>query len=278
MPYRLLAVDLDGTLMDPNGKLTDAARQAVAAAQDAGLQVVLCTGRRFRTTLPVLRALELEGCVVVNNGAVVKEIASGKTLHRDYLPAEIYPDVVALVREHGPPLVYVDSYPDATDILTEPHGKISPYQADYIERQAAHRRFVDDLAAAQRDDVILVSQMADLEALRPLEERARQVLGARVKTHFLENKSYGGHILEILSPSSDKWAALAQVAADAGIAPPEIAAIGDDVNDIELVRRAGLGIAMANGAEETRAAADVVVRSNAEKGVVEAIERVLAGR
>ena len=96
MPYRLLAVDLDGTLMDPNGKLTDAARQAVAAAQDAGLQVVLCTGRRFRTTLPVLRALELEGCAVVNNGAVVKEIASGKTLHRDYLPAEIYPDVVAL--------------------------------------------------------------------------------------------------------------------------------------------------------------------------------------
>ncbi len=64
--------------MDPNGMLTDAARQAVAAAQDAGLQVVLCTGRRFRTTLPVLRTLELEGCAVVNNGAVVKEIASGR--------------------------------------------------------------------------------------------------------------------------------------------------------------------------------------------------------
>jgi Cof subfamily protein (haloacid dehalogenase superfamily) len=278
MTYRLLAVDLDGTLMDPNGKLTDAAHQALAGAQDAGLEVVLCTGRRFRTTLPVLRALELEGRAVLNNGAVVKDIASGKTLHRDYLPAELYPDVVALVREHGPPLVYIDSYPDTTDILTEPNGKISPYQADYIERQAAHRRFVEDLVAAQRDDVILVSQMADLETLRPLEERVRQVLGARVKTHFLENKSYGGHILEILSPSSDKWAALAQVAAAAGIPQPEIAAIGDDVNDIELVRRAGLGIAMANGAEETRAAADLVVRSNAEDGVVEAIERVLAAR
>jgi Cof subfamily protein (haloacid dehalogenase superfamily) len=278
MRYRLLAVDLDGTLMDPNGMLTDAARQAVTEAQDAGLQVVLCTGRRFRTTLPVLRTLELEGCVVVNNGAVVKEIASGRTLHRDYLPAEIYPEVVALAREQGPPLVYVDSYPDETDILSETHSKISSYQADYIERQAAHLCLVDDLVAARRDDVILVSQMADLEALRPLEERARQVLGARVKTHLLHNKSYGGYILELLSPSSDKWAALARVAADAGIAPPEVAAIGDDVNDIELVRRAGLGIAMANGAEETRAAANVVVRSNAEQGVVEAIERVLAGR
>jgi Cof subfamily protein (haloacid dehalogenase superfamily) len=278
MPYRLLAVDLDGTLMDPNGVLTPAARQAVAAAQDAGLQVVLCTGRRFRTTLPVLRTLELTGCVVVNNGAVVKEITSGKTLHRDYLPGEIYPDVVALVRQQGPPLVYVDSYPDETDIITEPDGDISPYQADYIERQAAHRCFVEDLAAARRDDVILVSQMADLEVLRPLAERAQQVLGRRVKTHLLHNKSYGGYILELLSPSSDKWAALAQVAADAGIAPPEIAAIGDDVNDIELVRRAGLGIAMANGAEQTRAAADLVVRSNAEEGVVEAIERVMDGR
>ena len=278
MPYRLLAVDLDGTLMDPDGLLTDAARQAVKAAQAAGLEVVLCTGRRFRTTLPVLRTLELEGRVVVNNGAVVKEIASGRTLHRDFLPAEIFPDVVALAREQGPPLVYVDSYPDEIDILTEPHGKISPYQADYIERQAAHRCFVDDLAAARRDDVILVSQMADLEVLHPLEERARRVLGARVKTHLLHNKSYDGYILELLSPSSDKWAALARVAADAGIAPAEIAAIGDDVNDIDLVRCAGLGIAMANGAKETLAAADVVVRSNAEEGVVEAIERVLAGR
>jgi len=278
MPYRLLAVDLDGTLMDPNGKLTDAARQAVAAAQDAGLQVVLCTGRRFRTTLPVLRTLGLTGCAVVNNGAVVKEIVSGKTLHRDYLPKELYPDVVALVREQGPPLVYVDSYPDEVDILTEPEGNISAYQADYIERQAAHRRFVDDLAADGRDDVILVSQMAGLEVLRPLAERARQALGARVKTHLLHNKSYGGYILELLSPSSDKWAALARVAADAGIEPPEIAAIGDDVNDVDLVRHAGLGIAMANGAQQTRAAADLVVRSNAEEGVVEAIEQVLAGR
>jgi hydroxymethylpyrimidine pyrophosphatase-like HAD family hydrolase len=215
---------------------------------------------------------------VVNNGAVVKDIASGRTLHHDYLPGEVYPDVVALVREQGPPLVYIDNYPEEPDILTEPDGDRLPSQAAYLERQAAHCRVVDDLVAARRDDVILVSQMADIEALRRLDERARQVLGTRVKTHLLENKSYGGHILELLSPSSDKWSALAQVAADAGVTPPEIAAIGDDVNDVELLRRAGLGIAMANGAEETRAAADLVVRSNAEEGVVEAIERVLAGR
>jgi len=146
------------------------------------------------------------------------------------------------------------------------------------ELETALRKLVAALPAARREDVILVSQMADLEVLRPLAERARQVLGARVKTHLLHNKNYGGYILELVSPSSDKWAALAQVAADAGIVPREIAAIGDDVNDIDLVRRAGLGIAMANGAEQTRAAADLVVRSNAEEGVVEAIERVLAGR
>jgi Cof subfamily protein (haloacid dehalogenase superfamily) len=278
MTYRLLAVDLDGTLMDPNGKLTDAARRAMADAENAGLQVVLCTGRRFRTTLPVLRTLELTGSVVVNNGAVVKEALSGRTLHRDYLPSEVFPDVVALVREQGPPLVYVDSYPDETDILTETHADISSYQTDYIGRQSAYLRLVEDVAANRREDVILVSQMAHIEVLRPLEARARQVLDARVKTHLLENKSYGGHILELLSPSSDKWAGLARVAAAAGIDPQEIAAIGDDVNDVGLVRHAGLGIAMANGAEETRAAADLVVRSNAEDGVVEAIERVLAER
>jgi Cof subfamily protein (haloacid dehalogenase superfamily) len=278
MSYRLLALDLDGTLLDPAGALSASARAAVGAAREAGLEVVLCTGRRFRTALPVLRELGLGGLVVVNNGAVVKEVASGRTLHPSYVEADLYPEALRVLREAGTPLVYVDTFHEDTDFLTESLGRLHPYQAEYLEDHAAHCRFVADLAAATRDDVIMLSLMADEATLGPLSERAQAALGARVKTHLIVNKNYRGHILELFSPLSGKWAALARVARGLGVPPEEIAAIGDDRNDAELLRGAGLGIAMGNAVDEVKAAADLVVRGNDADGVVEAIERVLRGR
>ena len=124
----------------------------------------------------------------------------------------------------------------------------------------------------------MMSAMADPETLEALRVRASGSLGERVHTHTLINKNYQGNILEFLSPASGKWPALSRLAQGAGIAPGEIAAVGDDTNDAEMIRHAGLGIAMGNAVEAARAGADLVVRSNAEGGVLEAIERVLLSR
>ena len=278
MTYRLLALDLDGTLLDPYGALTDAAREAVATARRAGLEVVACTGRRFRTALPLIRELGLAGRAVVNNGAVVKEIASGRTVASAYLAAAIYPEALTLMGEHGSPLVYIDTYEQDTDILVERDAPTHPFQAEYLGDHGAHAREVESLGASARDDVIMLSRMADESTLRPLRERIRTRFGAQVETHLILNKNYQGHILELFSPSSGKWSALAKLAEEAGIAPQEIAAVGDDANDAEMLRQAGLGIAMGNAVAEAKDAADRVVRSNAEGGVVEAIETVLLAR
>ena len=120
-----------------------------------------------------------------------------------------------------------------------------------------------------------LNTMAEAEVLEPLRERIHSFLGDRVLSHLLMNKGYRGHILEFISPTSGKWGALREIAAREGIAPEEIAAVGDDTNDAEMIREAGLGIAMGNAAEAARAAADVVVKSNAEGGAIEAIERIL---
>lgn len=275
MRTRLLALDIDGTLLDPYGALTDVAREAVAAARRAGLAVVLCTGRRFRTALPIAQALELEGPIVVNNGALVKDLASSRTLYHHYLPAEVYPEVLALARSVGPPLVYVDAYPEPTDFLTERSEQAHPFQREYLRDHGAHCREVEDLAAEDRSDVIMTSLMGDAATLDALRTRAEGGLGRRVHTHVIQNKNYQGAILEFLSPQSGKWSALARVAAQAGIALEAIAAVGDDVSDVEMLRRAGFGIAMGNAVEAARAAAGFVARSNAEGGIAEAIERVL---
>lgn len=275
MPIRLLALDLDGTALDAHGGLTRAVCGAVAAVQRRGIRVVLCTGRRFRTALPMARSLDLSGPIVVNNGVLVKAIESGATLYHDYLPSDVYAEALELMRELTPPLVYVDAYHEKRDWLTERVDAAHPFQREYLADNTDFYSVVDDLGKAQPDEVIMMSAMADEASLDALRARVDELLGERVHTHSLMNKNYRGQILELLSPSSGKWPALERLATDAGIASQEIAAVGDDWNDVEMIRRAGLGIAMGNAVETAKEAAALVVRSNAEGGVVEALERVL---
>ncbi len=277
MTIRLVAFDLDGTLLDPYGKLTPAVQGAVSRmAQHGELRIVLCTGRRFRTALPHATALGLTGSIIVNNGALVKDLASGETVQHAYLPAPVFDEVIAHVRSHGPPLVYIDSYHDGVDIFTEGRDRAHAFQREYVDDQIGVVTVVDDVATMDRERVIMVSTMADAESLAPLRSRAHELFGDRIQTHWLLNKNYQGQILEFQSPDAGKWRALERLATSWGIAPDEIAAVGDDTNDAELLGRVGLGIAMGNALPEVRAAARRVVRSNAEGGAVDAIEQILA--
>ena len=280
MPIRLVALDLDGTLLDPYGKLTAAVSSAVGrVVRHHELRVVLCTGRRFRTALPHAQALGLSGAIVVNNGAIVKDLASGETLQHAYLPGSEFDEVITHVRSHGSPLVYVDTYLDGVDIFTERSERAHPFQREYVDDQGKVVTIIEDVAQMGqigRERVIMVSTMADAESLAELRRGASTRFGDRIQTHSLINKNYQGQILEFLSPAAGKWPALERLAASWDIAPAEIAAVGDDTNDAELLGRVGLGIAMGNALPEVRAAARLVVRSNAEGGAVEAIEQILA--
>ena len=270
---RLLALDIDGTLLGPDGELSPGAREAVLRARRAGLRVVLCTGRRYRTALPVQQALGLEGPIVLHNGALVKDSASGRTLAQVALEPELCRETLAALRPHGPPIVYVDRWP-GTDFVTE-RGPSHPTQAEYLAEHGASCEFVADLASETLEGVLMVSVMADAATVAELGARTARRLGPRVHRHEIHNHGYGGHILELLAPGSGKWPALRRLAAGWGIDAGEIAAVGDDRNDVELVREAGLGIAMGNAVPDVRAAADLVAPGHAESGVARAIEMVL---
>jgi len=275
MPYRLLALDVDGTLLDPAGELRPIVRDAVIAAQQRGLRVVLCTGRRFRTARPLAQALQLDGPLVVHNGALVKDLASGQTLQQSYITAEMYHPALAFLRRLSTPMVYIDAFHENVDILTEPMERAHPFQREYLADQLAHCRIVDDIASPLAHGVLMLSIMADgtnLQALRPVVE---QTMGTRGRVHLLVNKNYQGYILEILQAGVSKWQALQQLAAQQGITPEEIIAVGDDHNDLDMIRYAGLGIAMGNAVDTVQAAADAITGSNAEDGLVQALERFI---
>lgn len=275
MSIRLLALDIDGTLLDPYGALTPSVREAVAEAARAGLRIVACTGRRYRTALPILRALDLRGPVVCNNGAVVKEIESAEVLDHAYLSGEVYTEAYPLMRSTGAPLVYVDDPASGLDMLMETDATTHVFQRGYLADHGQHCGAAPDLSRPPEAPVIMISRMADEATLQPLREQLHATLGERARTHLIWNKNYQGSILELLSARSGKWQALARLAEREGIPASQIAAVGDDRNDVDLIAGAGLGIAMGNAVDEAKAVAELVVRSNAEGGVVDAIRQVI---
>ncbi len=273
---RLLALDADGTLADPQGHVRPAVREAVARVREAGVLVVVCTGRRYRTVKPLLDELDLDGPVVLHNGVLVKDANSGETLADAFLPASLYTPALELMRSVAPPLVYVDRYFEGIDVFHEPKGRCHAFQAEYLDANPGVAHPVETLASARGDGVVMISSMADADSLLPLRERIESSLSGQVQTNFIMNKNYQGHILEITRAQVSKWSALEAIARERGVAAEQIAAIGDDTNDTEMIARSGLGIAMGNAVDEVKEAADLVTESNERDGVAVAIERLLS--
>ena len=293
MKYRLIAFDLDYTLLDSQGSVTEQTRAAVERAQRAGVLVVPCTGREWHTGKAVgLDHLPTLTLGVFKDGATVCEVATGRVLRSVVFTRELACQVLDRIGEAQVSMLLSRLADDGgCDYLiagAEPVEGLeqswSGYTAERLEQSwsghAAERLSVtsrpspDDLGA-----VLEIRLYA--RAAQPIEE-AQRVLGQLDEplvlrtwepTALLEH-----HVLQVYSPGVDKWPALEWVAGQHDIAPAEIAMIGDHVNDVAAIRAAGCGVAMGNAVEEARAVADRVTRSCDNDGVAHAIEQLLAGR
>jgi Cof subfamily protein (haloacid dehalogenase superfamily) len=275
MPYHLLALDVDGTILDPEGQLRPSVQRAVAAAQARGLQVVLCTGRRFRSALPVARALHLTLPLIVHNGALIKDLDSGQTLYHCYLSQEVYQQSLALLSQVSSPMLYIDAFHDGIDIITADSDRAHPFQQAYLQDALAYCQMLPNISNPPLQGVVMMSIMAEESRLQSFRSNVQTTLGNQVHVNVLANKSYQGSILEVLHPSVSKWQALHQFASRQGIAASQIIAVGDDANDLEMIRHAGLGIAMGNAIEAVKAVADYITLSNADEGLAHALHHVV---
>ncbi|UCE84686.1 MAG: HAD family phosphatase [Deltaproteobacteria bacterium] len=272
MGVRLVALDLDGTALDPSGSLRPAVERCVARVRERGIRVVITTGRRFRTGRPFAERLGLAGPCVFHHGALVKEVASGETRARHDLPDPTYRAAVAALGRLGPPIVFVDGFPDREDMVTTRHARAHPAHDRYLADNRTAHRLVDDLEAPTDGGALVVALMGEERRLGRLRAELDTQLGDEAVVGI--HPSYaGGHLLELLPAGVSKWSALRTLAAEAGIAPPEILAIGDEMNDVEMLRHAGLGVAMGNARPAVKDVADHVTATNAEDGVAVARER-----
>lgn len=283
--YDLLAIDLDGTLLDPSGSVSAASIDAVGRARDAGITILPCTGRGLVESRFALDAIGHTGPVVTAGGAITVDAATGSTLHRFALDAEIVAESVGHIHASGhAALVFKDAAATGFDYLVlggEQGFAIDPITTWWFKESSINARYASTVADDDfAGETVRVGACLDACHAEPLVDRLRDHLGDRAAMHsfpavIADHHNRTVHMLEVFHQQSNKWAAIEQCAGQLDIDLGRIAAIGDQINDIEMIEGAALGIAMGNAVSAVKAVADRHAPSNADEGVAFAIDRLL---
>lgn len=266
--YKLLALDLDDTLLDARFKVPERSRAAVGMAREAGVRVTLATGRMFRSAVPYARELGVEDYLITYQGALVRHAVTGETLFHRPVPLKEALEVIALVKPYGYPInVYLDD-----NLYVAEHTRESE---QYRIMSKIPVEAVGDLTAfleKRCQDPTKVLVVSREEKLDRLAQVVRPVLGDRL--HITKSKP---HFLEFSHPLANKGDALASIAGHYGVGQDEIIAVGDSYNDVEMIDYAGLGVVVGNARPEIKERADYVCCSNEECGVAEVVEKFILG-
>ena len=288
MRYRILALDVDGTLLDSAGRLRPSTAAAITRANDAGIRPVLCTGRRYRRARPVAEQLGLDAPLVCNSGAIVKDPRDHRTLWRADFDDDVLSTVLGVFRARGEPVVsFADRTPDEHDFLVEHETTGRPLFDDYLGQNHGHAAVepgwpevfasVHALDGFGRGHFHLCAIGPRPEMLA-FESAVLDRLAGRVQTFVQKSPNYIGTMCEVLRHDASKWAAILHLAELWGIAPGEVVAVGDDMNDLPMIEGAGLGVAMGHAPEAVLQAADHVTGDHDNDGVGMLVEMILRGR
>ena len=269
---RLLAVDIDGTLLDSSGRLPEAHRHALAEAHGAGILVVLATGRAQHFALPVAEAVGIPVSLIVNNGAVARN-PQGETVLRHVLDREAAQTILNETRAFEDSVAIVFDRPDDRQIVFERMDWSQPNRSGYYRK---NRAFLTQLrlADALTEDPIQVMFNGSIEPMRRLMSSLRTMaIAPQFTVAITEYEARDFALVDVNGPGCSKGSTLAAYVAANGLAREQVMAVGDNLNDLEMLEFAGLPVVMGNAAETMKARGFPIVPGHDEGGLAVAIRR-----
>jgi Cof subfamily protein (haloacid dehalogenase superfamily) len=273
---RLIAIDIDGTLLSPEFRVSETDLATLRRAHSQGIEVILVTGRRHTFALPIAQQLGFDLWLISSNGAVTRSLA-GETFHRDLLPEATCRELLGVMQEfRGQTVLTFDSNRAGT-IVIERLDLLEASIKRWLEKNMQYIQFVVPIEDALTTDPVqamFCGPVADMQrVLRVLESCGLPITVLRTE--------YPGRdlsIVDVLNAGCSKGHALERWANYRGITRDQVMAVGDNYNDIEMLEFAGHPFIMGNASEELRSRGWKLTRSNAESGVSAAIEHVLEGK
>ncbi len=274
---RLVAIDIDGTLLDSRWQLPDRNREAICAAVARGVEVALVTGRMYGFAQPIIGLLPCPVTAIVSNGALVRT-SGGSTELRHALPHEVARSVLSAATGDHDQAALIFDRPRDGQMVIERIDRSDPLRRAYAERNRAFVREVEPLDAALTEDPLVVMFNGPVAAMHDLAGRLRRLpTSASFTVNLTEYESRDVMFVDVLAAGCTKGAALAEWAALRGYARDEVMALGDNLNDLEMLEAAGLPVVMGNAVPTLLERGWRVTGTNDEAGVAAAIHRFVLG-
>jgi Cof subfamily protein (haloacid dehalogenase superfamily) len=274
-PIRLLATDIDGTLLNSEFRISDLDLAAIRRAHEEGVEIVLVTGRRHTFALPIAKLLGFDLWIISSNGAITRSL-SGETFHRDMLPAETCAKLCAAMLDFRGNTVLTFDTETKGAIVLEHMRELNTVIQRWLEKNLQYIDFVIPIENSLTTDPVQAMFCGSIEhmqrALANLETCGMASDITVVRTEYpLRDLS----IVDILNQGCSKGHALQRWAKYRGINREQVMAIGDNYNDVEMLAFAGRPFIMGNASQELRDSGWAVTLNNDENGVAAAIEQVL---
>jgi Cof subfamily protein (haloacid dehalogenase superfamily) len=274
---RLLALDIDGTLLDSDGALPEANRRAVADAIDRGVEVALATGRRYDFARAIFEQLPSPLTLILSNGAVVKTRA-GETLQRRLLPRAIARDVLERTPEHRGSAAVVFDRPREGQVVFERIDLDHPRHGRFF---ASNRPFIaasQPLEECLTEDPVQVMFTGGCGPMRALHDDLKQAADGTFSVALTEYEHRDFSLVDVIRAGVCKGTALEDWSRSRGYSRDEVMAVGDNLNDIEMLEFAGTAIVMGNAAPHLKTRGWVETDSNDRAGVARAVETFILRR
>jgi Cof subfamily protein (haloacid dehalogenase superfamily) len=268
---RLIAIDIDGTLLDASSQLPAANREAITAATARGIEVALVTGRRFDFARIISQQLPCPLTMIVNNGALIKS-KDGANHLRHLLPREIARSVLRATPQYRSGAAIVFDRARENQVIFEKIDWNDRRQKGYFERNRQYITIVDPLESALTEDPIQVMYAGPVGRIREVAAVLRALPEAsQFALALTEYESRDFALVDVIHRACSKGAALAEWCARQGYARQEVMAIGDNLNDREMLEFAGVPVVMGNSVAELKTQGWRETLSNDEGGVAAAI-------
>lgn len=276
MAIRLIAIDIDGTLLDPKFQISEANLETLSRAHSQGIEIALVTGRRHTFALPVARSLHFDVTLISSNGAVTRS-SSGELFHQDLLPGDVALRLLGFMSGFRNNTVLTFDRPGKGAIVVESADELNQSIARWMEKNS---EWIDHIKPLEKAVVESPIQAMFCGSVDRMAEAQKRLQDCPFRSEFTALKTqYDVRnlcIIDILNQGCSKGHALERWAKHNGYAREEVMAIGDNYNDIEMLEFAGLPVIMGNACDELKQNGWMETLGNDESGVAWAVEKVLA--
>jgi Cof subfamily protein (haloacid dehalogenase superfamily) len=272
---RLLATDIDGTLLNPQFQVSRGDLMALRRAHSAGIEIVLVTGRRHAFALPIAKQLGFDLWLISSNGAVTRSLA-GETFHRDMMPAETCRKLCGAMQEFRGHTVLTFDKESKGAIVLEGLDQLGSSIRRWLEKNMEYIEFVvpiEDALVSDPVQAMFCGTMARMnQALRSLDGAGMDGTVTVLRTEYPERDLA---MIDVLNAGGSKGHALERWATHRGVCREEVMAIGDNHNDVEMLEFAGHPVIMGNACAELRSRGWTVTRGNDACGIAAAVDLAL---